>query len=410
MEYVLISLIAGFVIFGLTLLVFLFMDKRKEPSCEDQEIQMVMNSGDDSLINLYNKAETPEEKTAIADFVRKNIIPKDTGISDVPQPIISKDDQIFDDDEEDDFDNSGKDLSPAKRSFLSRLFFKEVEVEDDDATNQSEQDLPDDAAEAALSASAAEQATANIDQEDDLLQANTNKRGFFKKKPKSSDNEDIQPAEPADIITENTLYDLNTIEEESYVIDVETPEPEANRESEQPIEQEQPIKQEQPIEQEQSTEPETTAEPEQYAEQNFQDNSNRNTWIKPQEDIAVEQETTIEQDPSITPRYTYQPPTPQKMGLDLPLDTNEPEYNATIFSDNGAIYPQSPYKKQPSTEETPTEKPRWQKLAEQLDETQNTTVTSSDAIMDDILRKVEELEKRLIKEIVPNDSDQQAKK
>ncbi|MEG1661888.1 MAG: hypothetical protein RR332_05155, partial [Clostridiales bacterium] len=125
MEHLLIGLLAGSIILFLALLLFLRLNKDQPIVNLDHDEQLVLDSHDETLINLYRKAETAEEKAAIADFVRKNIAEDKTrsSLGATPPPAAGK--QKEEDQE-----------PPVKRSLLNRILFKEIELDEDEEEEQ----------------------------------------------------------------------------------------------------------------------------------------------------------------------------------------------------------------------------------------------------------------------------------
>ncbi|MCR4962621.1 MAG: hypothetical protein K6B40_01915 [Firmicutes bacterium] len=93
MEQLLIALAVGAAILAVAFITFFRLGKDNENTVpdEDKEIALILSSGDETLINLYQNAETDEERAAIVDFVRKsNSVNADAAAESQPQETPAK--------------------------------------------------------------------------------------------------------------------------------------------------------------------------------------------------------------------------------------------------------------------------------------------------------------------------------
>ncbi|MEG2212531.1 MAG: hypothetical protein RRY35_01390, partial [Clostridiales bacterium] len=420
MEHLLIGLLAGSIILFLALLLFLRLNKDQPIVNLDHDEQLVLDSHDETLINLYRKAETAEEKAAIADFVRKNIAEDKTrsSLGTPPPPAAGK--QKEEDQE-----------PPVKRSLLNRILFKEIELDEDEeeeqpALSRKEQraaakELKKQAKAAAAEAAAAEAAAA---------EATTAEAAAEEAAAAEVAAAEAIPAET----TANTATTVTAVAaQESIPIEIIDSQEEPSNEEETPLIDvaeisglAQPNELYPPTAPAQTgTSPWTTENAPLYqgadsceSTENYTDLPQTPSIEELEQEIrtgvaqihrisSLSTSTSTTAEPPLAveeliAQYTYQPPTAKDLGVDLPFgiieSENEPiniksPQNTANFTNSGAKYASADIHYDPTSgrsQET-NNRNRWDKLAEELNETPK---TSSDDIMDEILRKVEELEKR----------------
>ncbi len=462
MEQLLIGLAVGAVILTLAIVTFCRLGKNRGNNLADEDRQMalILNSGDETLINLYQNAETAEEKAAIIDFVCQN----NTSSNDEVQPPPTQE-------------------TPAKtkRSLLDRMLFKEVAV--DEANDEDDKENARAIDETMVSGNENE----TEESQPDLFQEQTPKlsrkqrreqKRLAKRQAKESGGTETltettpetatETAEPSQTqpLPVNAMAD-DTVTETTPETATETAEPSqaqplpVNAMADDTVTETMPETATETAEPSQAqslpvnamaddtvteTMPETateTAEPSQayhtyhayakatpiYAGMETPQQTmapaamhegctlHRQIWLKdidaaeaadsrPAQEatstIPIEEKTSEPEKLDAT--YTYQPPTAKDLGLDLPygiIDEAMEPIDVTTNMENKHIFPaigekhidgetNSPQNDQNSAQN------RWERFAEEMAASQSHSgVASSDDIMDEILRKVAELEKRL---------------